>query len=73
MEFNNKEVAEKYESIMGKDRTIHVPGIYSGLLSNITTKAAERMVIDKSNLITAKKSTTTAAAKTNDNGTVKTT
>jgi len=56
--FTNEIVSENCNCKVEKDRTIHVPGIYSGLLSKITPKAAARMIKTKSNLIKLKEGKT---------------
>jgi len=65
LEFKNKDVAGKFESLVEKDRTVHKAGVYSGHLSNITPAMAEAMVKQNSNLIkekTAGSKSTTAGA-----------
>jgi len=54
MEFKNEGVAAKYNCLTDKDRKIHIAGTYSGLLSNMDEKTADRMVKSKSNLIALK-------------------
>ena len=59
--FTNEIVSENCNCKVEKDRKVHVPGIYSGLLSNITPKAAARMLKTKSNLIDLKEGKTLPA------------
>lgn len=54
VQFNNKLVAAKYEAVFAKDKTIHIPGMFSGKLSNITPEVAERLVAGGDNQIKLK-------------------
>jgi hypothetical protein len=54
LHFSNKEVAEKYESLVEQDRDVLRQQVYSGKLSNITPAMAEAMVKGGSNLIKVK-------------------
>lgn len=53
--FKDAAVAEKYQSPTGVDTTIHIPGKYSGLLSEITLEVAAAMVIMQDNQVEEKK------------------
>jgi hypothetical protein len=51
LQFTNPRVAKKYRCLMHKDRMIHLPKIYSGLLSNISFAAAKAMHLAGTNLL----------------------
>ena len=42
--FSNAEVEENYSSTLGIDKTISIPGLYGGKLSDITPAAAIRLI-----------------------------
>lgn len=54
VQFNNKLVAAKYEAVFAKDKTIHIPGMFSGKISNITPEVAERLLAGGDNQIKLK-------------------
>lgn len=53
--FNNPDVEAKYSSVFGIDKTVSVIPLYTGKLSNITMKAADRMYDAKDNQLALKK------------------
>jgi hypothetical protein len=42
--FKDAEVSANYNSTLGIDKWISIPGLYGGYLSNINTAAAERLI-----------------------------
>jgi len=55
MKLENAEVAAKYEAAFNEDQTVTLPGLYSGKLSKITIEAADKLMLQKSNLLIPKK------------------
>jgi hypothetical protein len=54
LKFSNKEVDEKFESLVAEDRMVHKIGVYSGLLSNVNPEMAEILVSGNHNLLQPK-------------------
>lgn len=52
--FLRSEVAEKYFPGFDIDQYVTVPGLYQGMLSNITLTAANKMIRTKTNLLIEK-------------------
>jgi hypothetical protein len=53
--FTDPAVAEKYTAPQGRDTQIHIPLLYSGLLSNITVEVAAALVAMEDNQVEEKK------------------
>lgn len=52
--FKDAEVEKKYKAVFGKDKTIHIAGVYSGPLSNISLEVADKIVSLGDNQLAAK-------------------
>ena len=66
LDFNNPQTKEKFECNVEKDRMVHKPQVYSGLLSNITPEMADAMVKDGSNVIKEKAAAAAGASNSKD-------
>jgi hypothetical protein len=53
--FTDPAVEEKYSAPQGRDTTIHIPLLYSGLLSNITVEVAAALIAMEDNQVEEKK------------------
>lgn len=42
--FNDKKVAKSYDAVLGIDKHISLPGVYDGMLSDITVDVAEALI-----------------------------
>ena len=54
IKFSVVQVDKKFIANTDKDRMVHVPGLYSGQLSNITEEVANGMIERKNNLVSLK-------------------
>jgi hypothetical protein len=54
MDFFHRHVARKYQMVPEQDRVVTVAPFYSGLLSKITIRAADRMFSDGDNQLVLK-------------------
>lgn len=57
LKFTNPDVAATFDCTTDFERVVKVPGIYSGLLSNITLDAANAMVAQGHQALKIKKAT----------------
>jgi hypothetical protein len=53
--FSDPAVEEKYSAPQGRDTMIHIPLLYSGLLSNITVEVAAALIAMEDNQVEEKK------------------
>lgn len=60
--FTNPDTESRFEAPMGVDKTINVPGKYSGLLSEITPDVAEALIKMEDNQVSARKKPLAPAA-----------
>jgi hypothetical protein len=70
--FKNATVAEKFESVFGVDKKITIPGLFSGMLSDITPEVAQSLIDMKDNQIKPKGAKATAGS-TGSSGSTSTT
>lgn len=54
LKFTNADTAAKYEAAVSRDRTIHIPGRYSGKLSAIPPDVAQALIDMEDNQVKAK-------------------